>query len=88
MAYPNPADGTRTVYVHVPLTSVSDVSVKLFTTAFRKVQETDIPNQGPLPLDVPLLLRDQHGIPLANGLYYIVVTAEGNRSVTKLLVLK
>jgi len=85
MAYPNPANGTQLVTVHVPLTAVSEVKVKVFTTAFRKVLEMDIPNSG---TDIPLRLNDQWGIPLANGLYYIVVFVDGNRYVTKLLILK
>ena len=59
-----------------------EVKVKLFTSAFRKVWQRDFNNEPAgedrLTLNVP---------PMANGIYYLVVEADGKRWVVKWLVL-
>ena len=68
-------------------TGSADVTVQVFTTAFRKVQENSYPatTYGPLKI----LMRDDWGNPLASGLYYVVVNVDGHqRSVAKLLLLR
>lgn len=85
--YPNPARGPA-VKVLLPATEgASDVRVRIFTTAFRKVLETTFPNV-PSGATVTVLLTDRFGNPLANGLYYGVVQTSQGRSVSKLLVLR
>lgn len=87
--YPNPADGTQPVSLHVPgLTGLSDVTVRIFTTAYRKVLEQPFPQQL-AGVDMSFKPVDQWGTPLASGLYYVVVTVNGgNKSVGKLLILR
>jgi hypothetical protein len=65
----------------------SNVTVKIFTVAFRLVQERtydNIPSGTPVPLE----LTDRWGKPLASGLYYAVVETNTGRSIGKLLVLR
>ena len=86
--YPNPADGTQTVSVHVPgRTGESDIKVQIFTLAFRLVQQ-QVFEKTPLGTDVQIDLKDKNGTPLASGLYYVVVTVDGKRTVGKLLILR
>jgi hypothetical protein len=64
------------------------VRISLYTTAFRKVNAVD---WGHLPagtFNIPLSLTDRSGHPLANGLYYVVVQLNGQRSIYKLLVIR
>ncbi len=83
--YPNPASG-GSVTLLLNLDSISNVHYQVFTVSFRKVQDktiSDVP-QGLNSLTIPLV--DKTGDRLANGLYYVVVTANGKRWVLKLLV--
>jgi hypothetical protein len=86
--YPNPSDGTQPVSIHVPgRTGTADVTVQIFTVAFRLVQQKmfELVLAG---TDVQIDLKDKSGQPLASGLYYVVVMVDGKRTVSKLLVLK
>jgi hypothetical protein len=79
--YPNPSDGTQPVNIHIPgRTGTSDVTVQIFTVAFRLVQH-QVFEQVPLGTDIHVELKDKWGHPLASGLYYVVVNAEGNPSI-------
>jgi hypothetical protein len=75
------------VRIKVPLTQTSNLTVKVYTVGFRKVEEQTF-DQVPVGADLLLELRDQQGGNLANGLYYVVIQAQGNRWVTKLLVVR
>lgn len=78
-----------TVKVSVTLNqSAKSMKIDLFTTAYRKILEETV-------LDVPLgtnyhslVLKDKAGKPLANGVYYIVVTTTSGKAVGKLVILK
>ncbi len=88
IVYPNPSDGTKPINVHVPgLTTVSNITVQIFTTAFRKVLEQPFTNQ-PVGVDVNINLSDNWGAPMASGIYYVVVTTPNGRIVGKLLLLR
>jgi len=86
LVYPNPTSG-QPVNLRLPIKQVSDVTVQIFTLAFRKVWQQEFPQVAPTtPLSVPL--SDASGTQLANGLYYIVaVTSQGTYK-TKLLILR
>jgi hypothetical protein len=74
VVYPNPGKGGP-VNINIPGQMVtSDVRVEIFTTAFRKVQDTTFP-KIPAGMDVSIDMTDRWGNLLANGLYYVVVTA-------------
>ena len=85
--YPNPSNGTEPLFIAIPLTTPADVKVQIFTTAFRKVQEKNYPNQ-PVGVPVAIALTDRGGVPLASGLYYVVITWPQGRSIQKLLLLR
>ena len=94
IAYPNPfpyatpgVPGGDQLHVHLEIGAdgPKDVTVKVFTLSFRKVLEKDLSNQA--TGDILLGDRDDKGQPLANGLYYLVVTdKKGNRAVGKMLI--
>lgn len=87
MIYPNPVSGPGPVVVEVNLTSAqADVTVVIFTTAFRKVNEIDLGALPPGVTDFNLDLRDHWGRDLANGLYYVVVRTSQGKLTAKLLV--
>ena len=67
-------------------TGTAEVKAQVFTTAFRKVQEQDHPSMPYGPLTVRMV--DEWGNPLADGLYYVVITVDGHRSIAKLLLLR
>ena len=83
--FPNPST-SGPVNLTVPLTEPSDVSVKVYTLNFRRIIEKAYPHVF-VGTDLPLDLQGDRGETLANGLYYIVIEAQGHRWVTKLLVL-
>jgi hypothetical protein len=85
--YPNPA-GNGPVHILLPsYAGVSNIKVTFYTLAFRKVREVDFTNV-PSGTAVVLDLTDNWGKPLANGLYYVVVTTSQGRSIGRLLILR
>ena len=86
MIYPNPAPG-GTVDLLLPDGTTGTVKVEIFTVAFRKVQSVTLENVQP-GQSLPLPLTDRGGSPLASGLYYVVVIADGHFTVGKLMVLR
>lgn len=70
------------------LDRTSDLTVGIFTIAFRKVQEKTFLAVGPGLTDLTLPLTDKVGIPLANGVYYVVLETGTERSIQKLLILR
>lgn len=86
--YPNPAKKVDAIQLYFPPCDlVGDYHVKVFTLAFRKVADRGFP-RGIAGNSVNLELRDEWGIPLANGLYYVVFDGPRGRAVKKLLVLR
>jgi hypothetical protein len=86
--YPNPVSGPGPILIRLPnYLGVADIPVKVYTIAFRLVDKfTAYQMAG--GSDVSLPLTDQGGTPLANGLYYVVVTTPENRSTLKLLIIR
>jgi hypothetical protein len=85
--YPNPATGPGPVFLSVPLTAAADVQATLYSSAFRRLNSFSWTNVTPgTPLPIPL--TDRLGNPLANGVYYLVVTAQGKRWIVKLMILR
>jgi hypothetical protein len=64
---------------------VEDVHIQIFTASFRKVLDIrpTLPSRTPATVE----LKDAWGHPLADGLYYVLVSEEGKRVFGKLLVL-
>jgi hypothetical protein len=89
LLYPNPVNSPGPVQIQLTLgQAATDVNVSVFTTAFRKVNEVDYGAQPAGMVKLPLPTLDKSGIPLANGLYYLVVKIDGKRLVGKLVVLR
>jgi hypothetical protein len=85
--YPNPGNGTQPIQIIFQSNGSGDVKLQIFTAAFRKVLEE---NLGPLPAGIQTAtigLKDHWGKPLANGLYYVVISQGSKRLVGKLLVI-
>lgn len=87
--YPNPVRDNGAAELQVPLGQPQDyLTVKVFTTAFRKVYEDTVKT---VPAGVFLYGLDTthfEGGVAANGLYYVVITTPSNRWISKLLILK
>lgn len=89
IVYPNPATGPGPVTLQISLGApASKVTIEVFTLAFRKVNEINLSNIPAGTLDVTLPLTDRGGIPLANGLYYVVIQTPQGRFITKLLIIR
>ena len=87
--YYNPVTNSDPVTVDFTLKDRADqVSLKLFTTALRKIQETTLNNVPAGLVQTPLALVDKQGSALSNGLYYLLVTAPRGHSVGKILILR
>lgn len=85
--YPNPVSGPTVNILPPSYNGVSNVRVELYTLAFRKVidQTFDSVRAGTA---IQLDLLGRSGKPLANGVYYVVVTTGSGRAMGKLLVLR
>jgi hypothetical protein len=84
--YPNPVTGSSVNVLPPAYSGVANVQVEIFTIAFRLVQNETFYNiQGGTPVRVEL--TDKKGIAFADGIYYLVVTVNGHRSIGKLLIL-
>jgi hypothetical protein len=88
IVYPNPVTG-GSVHIHLLLPSSSNITVEIFTSAFRMVRKIFFPAQ-PVGVDVVVNLTDNSGVSLADGLYYISVSTplSSSRKITKLLILR
>jgi hypothetical protein len=85
--YPNPVKGGGPVSIRLPNhAGTAKVTVTVFTTAFRRVNEFSVTQAG--GSDVSLPLSDRNGKPLANGLYYVLIQTPSGKSIEKLLVLR
>jgi uncharacterized repeat protein (TIGR01451 family) len=88
VVYPNPA-GTGTVMVAVPLgVDAEDVVIEVYTTAYRKVVSRGFGRTGAGLRRFPLVLRDDRGKALSNGLYHVRVVVAGKSALGKLLILR
>ena len=85
--YPNPVSGPGPVTIQLPnYPGTGKVTVQVFTTAFRMVNEFTVNEAG--GSKAPLPLTDRSNNPLANGLYYVAVQTPAGKSILKLLVLR
>jgi hypothetical protein len=85
MVYPNPATSSTTT-IQLPVTNATNVTVQIFTVSMRQVQTINVPQVIGNTLTIQLL--DKSGISLANGLYYFVIQANGQKWRNKVLVLR
>jgi hypothetical protein len=85
--YPNPFKRNGPLNLQVYFAEPHDyVTVKIFTTAFRKIYQS---NQSNVPAGVFTFSFDNfHPSSVANGLYYVVVMTPTDRWIEKLLILR
>jgi hypothetical protein len=85
--YPNPYKGNAPALLYLSLTSPASVQVQIFTIAFRKIYDQTLnpimPGQN-----LTLPLKGADGNAFSNGIYYVVVTVNGNRQFMKWLILR
>lgn len=62
------------------------MKIGIFTTSYSKLSEMSLGSQMAGVLDTAVELRDEHGVPLADGLYYLIVETPFELTVGKLLV--
>jgi hypothetical protein len=87
--FPNPSTGSSPVSVQFLMrTAAFGVDLKIFTTAFRKINQVSYPNVPAGSATLPLPLTDERGAPLANGIYYVLVTTREGHAIGKLLILR
>jgi len=85
--YPNPVTGPTINVLPPAYEGTQAVRVEIFTLAFRRVVDETFP-AVPNGTAVAVELKDRWGRPLAEGVYYVVVTVDGRRSTGKLLILR
>jgi len=87
VVYPNPVTGGSVNVLPPAYMGSQDVRVEIFTLAFRQVVDETFP-AVPGGKAVTIELKDRWGRPLADGLYYVVVTVNGRHSTGRLLILR
>jgi hypothetical protein len=88
--FPNPSTGHQ-LSIQVQLffkAAAQSVRLEVFTTSYRKVNEVDLGDMSAGSTAVPLPLLDDRGIPLADGLYYLLVKASTGQAVGKMILLR
>ena len=85
--FPNPVTGETVTGIQLPnYPGIGEVTIQVFTTAFRRVNWFSQPEAGGSVETLPL--TDRWGHPLADGLYYVVVQSPAGKSILKLLILR
>lgn len=83
--YPNPVTSSSAT-IQLPEANATNVKIQIFTIAFREVQTIKVAQVVGQTIQVPLV--DKSGMPLADGLYYFVIQANGQKWTNKVLVLR
>jgi len=87
--FPNPVSGPGPVTLRLTLAAPADrIEITLYTLAFRRVNQITVGNLPAGTADIPLVLTDSKGTPLANGLYYVVVRTPQGHFTVKLMILR
>ncbi len=85
VVYPNPVTSS-TLSIQLPVSNASNVSVQVFTVAMRQVHSVNIPQV--IGNTMTMQAMDKSGVNLANGLYYFMIQANGQKWINKVLVLR
>ena len=85
--FPNPVTGPTVGILPPAFTGSEEVRIEIFTLAFRRVLDETIPHM-PSGTAITINLTDRWGRPLANGVYYVILTIDGHHSAAKLLILR
>jgi hypothetical protein len=85
VVYPNPVTSSI-ASIQLAMNDAVNVKVQIFTVAMRQVQTINVPQVFGNTLSVQMM--DKSGISLANGLYYFIIQAKGQKWTSKVLVLR
>jgi len=85
VVFPNPVTSTMAT-LQMPVSNATNVKVQIFTLSFREVQSVSMAQIAGDTM--ALSMMDKSGKLFANGLYYFVIHANGQRWVNKVLVLR
>ncbi len=85
VVFPNPVTST-TATLQLPVSNSTNVKVQVFTLGFREVQSVSVAQVTGNSMAISMM--DKSGKCFANGLYYFVIHANGQRWVNKVLVLR
>jgi hypothetical protein len=85
VVYPNPVTSSTTS-IQLPVNDATNVKVQVFTVAMRQVQTISVPMVFGNTLTVQMV--DKGGVNLADGLYYFVIQANGQKWTNKVLLLR
>jgi len=86
--YPNPVKDNGPVLLHIDLPQTTDVKVRVYSIAFRKLREDNFSQVAMGTHDLPIPIQDKVGSTLANGLYYVMVDAGGDHKTLKWLIFR
>ena len=79
--FPNPATGSGSVHLMVPLGAVSDVSVRLFTLAFgRRINGSSLKSIRVNRVDIPLQIAKDAHFPMGFIIFWLKPGDKGGRS--------
>jgi hypothetical protein len=86
VVYPNPSTGGVVSVLPPAYPGVSNVTIRVYTTAYRLVR---VETYYGVPWSaLPLTLTDRRGSRFSNGLYYAFITTNAGRSMTQMMVLR
>ncbi len=85
VVYPNPVT-SDTLSIQLPVSNSTNVSVGVYTVAMRQVKTVSVPQVYGDTMTVQAI--DKAGIKLANGLYYFMIQANGQKWMSKVLILR
>jgi beta-glucanase (GH16 family) len=85
VVYPNPATSS-TVNLQLPVSNATNVTIQVYTVAFREVKTINVPQVIGNSMTISLI--DKVGVQLADGLYYFVIQVNGHHWTNKVLVLR
>jgi hypothetical protein len=86
--YPNPVKNSNTTTLVIGFAKPTDwLQIKVFTVAHRRVKNVTLQSLPAGMNTIPLNMTDDWGKPLADGLYYVLITTPDQKFIKKLLVL-
>jgi hypothetical protein len=86
LPYPNPVKGVDNLWFNVQTTQSTQVEWSVFTLSLRKVYQNSHSVDG--QATIAWNLKDNSGVPVADGLYYLRVKAGSTVKVMKVLILQ
>jgi hypothetical protein len=87
--YPNPVKDSNPLNISIGFAQNNSwAQIKIYTTVDRRVKNVTYSLLPAGMNNIQVELKDDWGTPLANGLYYVLVTTPDQKFIKKLLILK